>query len=753
MKRPSISQQKKIVTAPRRSLKSKSKREFSQDSEESDRQKPKYPRNPQRYQLIYKVSFVLCLISFLLTIAGIILYRQDQNQRIQEAKQNTKREALSAVLEIDRELREYQQPALTLASLPNLAALPEAELLREIESEIANYPHLIALGAAHTFFARDPDTMLYAPGFLRTKQKLQKIQLEDYYNYTKPQYAWFRNTLSREEYWGEPYFWPENSAIDEPIFGFYVPYYQTNNDTTDIEERIPQGIIYAEYSFKRIRKLINSLNLGRTGYAFLVSKEGTFIVHPHDEKFNTQNKIIDFLQTQNNTSLIDLANQSLAGEAVETEFIDGITGQKSWLFLQPIELNGWVVGVVFLEQEILLDSDSRRQRLISISLAAIAFLFFLSILWLRLDRITTKKLWALSSFSTLLLLVEIGFVWRLALSDRNYLSDRILLLNQGELDNFISTEEDSESQFSSQDILTKIPTGIFFQSIRFSDSNEVFITAYIWQKYTDGIHDNLSRGFILPDSVDANDLEISEAYRYKQNGIETIGWYVETTLRQGFDLSQYPFDRKDISLQIWHQDLDRQVILVPDLEAYPLINPRVKPGINRDLVLEGWTLESSFFEYKFREYDTNFGFTSGFAKENLPDLYFTITTKRKFIDPLISKLVGLICVVVLLFVMLVILDEDRSMEVLGVAAGLIFIVIVDQISLRESIVAKGLIYFDYFYFIIYLFISFVGVNALLLLKKNLNLPLVNHEDTLPAQLLYWPSLLGVLLLLTILTFY
>lgn len=743
MKRSSISRRKTMAVSSKRSRSSKPK----PTSEFSQNQEGKPERNLKRYQFIYRVSFFLCIASFLLTVVGIILYQQDQTRRVREAKQNTKREAISAALEIDRELREYQQPALALASLPELATLPEEELFQEIQDAIASNSNLVALGTAHTFFARDRETMLYAPGYARTKQALQKIQLEDYYNYTKPQYAWFRNALSQEGYWGEPYFWPENTAIDEPVFGFYVPYYQAKT-----EEKNPRGVVYAEYSFERIKTLINSLNLGRTGYAFLASKEGTFIIHPHDETFNSQNRIIDFLQSQNNTDLIDFTNRALAGEAVETEFIDGITGQKSWLFLQPIDLNGWTIGVVFLEQEVFLDSASRRQRLIGISLAAMVSLFFLFILLIRLDRVSSQKLWALSGFSTLLLLVEIGFVWRLALGDRNYLSDRILLLNQGELDKFISTEEDIEERLP-QNNLPKIPTGIFFQSVRFADSNEVFITAYIWQKYTDGIHDGLSRGFILPDAVDANDLEIAEAYRYKQNGVETIGWYVEATLRQGFDLSQYPFDRKDIAIQIWHEDLDRQVILVPDLEAYPLINPKVKPGINRDLVLEGWTLESSFFEYKFREYSTNFGFNNGFAKENLPDLYFTITTKREFIDPLISKLVGLICVVVLLFVMLVILNEDRSMEVLGVAAGLIFIVIVDQISLRESIAAKGLIYFDYFYFIIYLFISFVGVNALLLLKRNLNLPFVNHEDTLPAQLLYWPSLLGVLLILTVLTFY
>ena len=183
------------------------------------------------------------------------------------------------------------------------------------------------------------------------------------------------------------------------------------------------------------------------------------------------------------------------------------------------------------------------------------------------------------------------------------------------------------------------------------------------------------------------------------------------------------------------------------------MNPRLKPGVNQDIALYGWILESSFFEYKFREYNTNLGFSEQFFKADLPDFYFTVTVKREFIDPLISRLVPLICVVSLLFAMLLVLNSDRGMEVLGIAAGLIFIVIVDQIAIREEVAAGGLIYFDYFYFVVYFYIFLIAVIALMLLNDTPTPNFLKYKENFITKLLYWPSLLGLLLILTLFVFY
>ncbi len=702
-------------------------------------------RTQQWSTRILYTSIFFCCVSFLIATLGIYSYWQSQTQRIKEAKLQTKREATLASIEIERELREYQKPALSLANLLSHNQVTGDNFVNQIQQKIENNYKLLTLGAAYTPLTTD--TLLYAPGYIRRADEIQFIQLENFYDYTNPQYNWFRETLNQGSGWGEPYSWPKNSGLDQPVVGFYSPFYERING-----KEVPQGVVYAEYSFKDLEEIMSSLNLGKTGYAFLMSKTGIFMTHPNGENVINQRTLFDVFKSQNNQQLTYLISQAFEGEMIETEFLDQITGQKSWLYLQPLELNGWVIGIVFLEQEVFFESDTRRRKLIFISLALMSFLSSLSSILLKIQTRNIIRLWVFTGLTSLLIIIQIGLIWRLALSDRNYLSNRFLLLNQADPEKIIASQVRERQRLQRENIL-RIPTGVFIESIDFPDSSEVFITAYIWQRYKTGIHDDLSRGFILPDSVDANDLEVQEVYNKTQGYTELIGWYVEATLRQKFDYSRYPFDPKDIEIQIWHPDLNRQVVLVPDFTAYELMNPRLQPGVNQDIALYGWILESSFFEYKFREYNTNLGFTEGFFKGDLPDLYFTVAVKRQFIDPLISRLVALICVVSLLFAMLLVLNSDRGMEVLGIAAGLIFIVIVDQIAIREEVAAGGLIYFDYFYFVIYFYIFLISVIALMLLNDTPTPKFLKYKENLITELLYWPSLLGTLLIVTLFVFF
>lgn len=66
--------------------------------------------------------------------------------------------------------------------------------------------------------------------------------------------------------------------------------------------------------------------------------------------------------------------------------------------------------------------------------------------------------------------------------------------------------------------------------------------------------------------------EDAAVYRKEQGNEIVFGWYVNTSLRQTFDYSHYPFDRQDIWLRLWHLNFDRNVILVPDLKAYDAVN-------------------------------------------------------------------------------------------------------------------------------------------------------------------------------------
>jgi hypothetical protein len=54
-------------------------------------------------------------------------------------------------------------------------------------------------------------------------------------------------------------------------------------------------------------------------------------------------------------------------------------------------------------------------------------------------------------------------------------------------------------------------------------------------------------------------------------------------------------------------ELNRNVVLVPDLHSYKLANPLSLPGVSKDVRISNWTLRSSYFSYQTTPLDATLG--------------------------------------------------------------------------------------------------------------------------------------------------
>lgn len=711
--------------------------------------------------LVFYISLILCLGSLALGVLLLLMFLWEQKGIIDNARTLAKRETVRATLELDRHLREGQETALSIAgSITNGELFSGDEILERLQFQLEQNPQLKTLGIAYEPFAYSANLRRYAPTFIRVQDEVQSLQLEDFYKYDRAfqppnRYVWYRNTFTKGPHWGEPYIFPDNSLASEPVMGFYTPFFNP-----EIAGDRPRGVVFTEYSTESLKEIMKSLDLGRTGYAFIVSRRGYFIYHPNEQLVKSQVHILDFTGEQDNDDFGNLVTRALRGEPVEGELSDEITGQDSWVFLRKSNLNGAVVGIVFIPGEVVPDNLTTRRKIIWISLAFLSCLIFLSILICRADKGSVHRLWAATSIITMLLMIEVGYIWYLAIGGRTYTSTRNLLLNDTGIDQLLGDLEDLSVR-SGQELPVRIPTGVFVQTIDFVSPKDVFVTGYIWQEYTEDMPEEVipeeeEAGFLMPDSISSNDLDLTEQYRYKEGDTEVIGWYFEATFRQDFDYDYFPFDYKDLKIRLLPKDfnnaeLNRQVVLVPALRSYPVINPRSTPGIAEGIVVGIWDLNDSFFEYKFNNYNTNFGLASVAPKTNYPELHFTIILQRNFLGPFISRVGPQLVVITLVFAVLLIATDENSMEVLGACAGFVFIVILDQITFREQIVSKGIVYLEYFYFLVYLFIFLVAINAIAFLFKS-EIPLVEYRNNLVPKLSYWPAIMTLLLVVTIVVF-
>ncbi len=706
-------------------------------------------------RLILRLSLGLCVASFVLVVVLFFSYWQERQQRLLQAKNQAQQEAVRAADSIEQKARQLMDSAQAIADDLTEGKLKNEQLIDRLRSTSQQNPSFYQVGAAYVPYAYKPSLRLYAPFYTKRQGEMQLVQLESEYDYTEPEHDWYHRPITEGAVWLEPYFGRVAGTL---LAEFGTPFYRRDLET---KQPIPVGVISVNYSLDQVRDLITSLELGKTGYGYLVSGQGTFIYHPLKEMVEARKNLFDLATELNSEKIREIGSKGIKGESGVVDLVEPLTGEPVWVFIQPIRSTGWFLVVKVYKEEILPLTESLKRKQLALSLGLIAFFFFLSLLLFRVWRGSIRSLWAVSGFTSVFLSAGIGYHWYLFLAESTYqTAEEIKIDTRTDLQSFLS-KRIQIAEASNQEPPVSIPTGIFIRTLKFQEAHNVFVTGYIWQKYYEGKHDGISRGFIMPDAIVATDLGgWTEAYRYKKGNVETIGWYFEVNFRQEFDYSKYPFDRKQIRLRLLPKDFHKNVILVPDLESYTQIIPRERPGLERNLVLPGWNIERSFFEYQLKSYDTNFGLNNYVGQNKFPELDFTVLATREFLTVFISNFMPLLVVSIMMFAIELIIsqkaqeEETRkftALEIISVGGGLIFIVLLDQLNLRGTIITAGLIYLEYLYFALYLVIVLITLNALSI-ALGTKFWLIQYQDNLIPKLLYWPVLLSLLLIVTWLSF-
>lgn len=309
---------------------------------------------------------------------------------------------------------------------------------------------------------------------------------------------------------------------------------------------------------------------------------------------------------------------------------------------------------------------------------------------------------------------------------------------------------------------TKIPTGIYFQSLKFSTANDVEATGYVWQKYPKNTPKSLQKGVVFPEASGAYEMEL--VIESSKPDYDLYVWFFSTTIRQTFDYTKYPLDRQDMWIRMWHRDFEQGGFLVPDWDSYPRpMNPFERPGLDQEFVKDGWETVYTVFSYQTFKYSTTFGLGTYQPRDPFPELYFNLGLKRNMAGPLMSRIVPLMVVALLLYLALVMTRKYENLEtaealygfntynVMSFCAALFFVTVLDHASMRGTLNPQSLIYLDVFYIGLYVMVLFVAFNSILLMTDK-PIRFIQHRNNAIPNLLFWPTLYGFIFLATVFTF-
>ncbi len=670
--------------------------------------------NKQKHQFknpLFRILVVVSIISFLITsffIYKYIKYKSDVTYETREgASSEAKRAARSFHKTFDKLIKITDSIAEELVAYEELR---KDEIIGRLDEIIKRKNlDLYGIGVVYIPYIDDPDIRKKSP----------------YY-------------LCKEE--------SKNNVDRSKILQLYsAPIYKIDT-LTNI--RIRTGIVFVDYLISDIKEIVGDLDLGKSGYGYILSRNGTFIAHPVNEYNELEKTIFKVAEEKEDRTLLKIGEAIIRGESGIVEHSNELTGQLSWIFYEPIKSINWAFVVVYIKEDIL-DLGLMKTQLAWSSMFLLILLSSLSVIFTRSYLGGKVELGFTSGIFSLLLIFEIAFIWYLVLNFNTQKDTNVLkIVDKTGLDNYVNVY--SKKTFNRCKVKPhKIPTGVSIEAMEFPTATNVFLSGYVWQKYYDGIHDNVERGIFFPDALSKKE-EIIGSYVSQEDGYTLYGWYFRVTIKHTFDYSKYPLDFKDLYLRILPKDFAKNIILIPDLDAYKYINPSLKPGISAKTTVLGWEIKKSNFVYKVTTYNTSFGMHDFTCREKTPDLYFNINFTRNFVGTIFSKLMPLIVMLTILFILIVIGTNnlDNVSRILGPVGAFFFAVILSHVSLRDELIIKDIVYFEYFYITMYLMILLIFINSVFYSRKQL-FRLVAYKDNLISKLLFWPLFYFILFAISV----
>ncbi len=297
-----------------------------------------------RGTIAWRMSLLLALGSGV-AIALIVGAGAIYSRRVLETELEAKARALGAattyrIEAVERSVAKTADGlALAMEHMPRQRNALEPLLLEVLK----NTPEIFGCAAAlepETFGPRDAGTAYYA---YRSGEALLTKPLSGDYAYQA--WDWYRRPRElRRSVWTEPYF---DKGGGEILMATYsVPLFSGAG-----RDRFA-GVVTCDVSLEWLAGELGAMPLGEDGYAFLISRKGTILVHP-TRAFVMKESIFSLADARSDAALRALGTRMTQGESGFEEFLSLTTRTPSWLAFAPVTSTGWSLGVVFHKQAVL----------------------------------------------------------------------------------------------------------------------------------------------------------------------------------------------------------------------------------------------------------------------------------------------------------------------------------------------------------------------------------------------------------------
>ena len=209
-----------------------------------------------------------------------------------------------------------------------------------LEQALAGAPGNVSrVGVLFQPFAVDPARRLYGPCAERAAGKPRRFAYESAGDYTL--LPWYQLDLGLAG-WNEPHRDPGSGDL-------LVDYSEPVRLPGSAE---PSGVVRVEVTMKAIQELVGALAPGSSGYGFLLSGKGVYLADPLDARVRDGVTFEVAARELKDPGWLSLVPVAAAHQAGFAESVSALTGQESWIFLEPVPAAGWSLGTLIIKDEL-----------------------------------------------------------------------------------------------------------------------------------------------------------------------------------------------------------------------------------------------------------------------------------------------------------------------------------------------------------------------------------------------------------------
>ena len=248
---------------------------------------------------------------------------------------------------------------------------------------VKNNPEVLGCAIAFEPFYFPEKGRYYSPYTYRENDSLISLNLgnEDYEYFVMDWYL-IPATIGKA-YWTEPYF--DTGGSEALITTYSIPFYKTVGN-----EKKLAGTITIDLSLEWLTDIVSSVHVLESGYASVITRNGTFVTHPNKSLIMNQT-IFSYATELGSPELRTIGRDMQAGN---TDFVSICLGEVDWFIsYTPLSLSNWSLAVVFPQDEMYAPLKTITRVLVFIIVIGLILLTIIVV------KIVTKQISPLSLFA------------------------------------------------------------------------------------------------------------------------------------------------------------------------------------------------------------------------------------------------------------------------------------------------------------------------------------------------------------------